>query len=78
MSGVIVNGVQYEKCNCCGEYVEFPKNLGTWMKDGRPYRDVCMRCTNNILFNGAAEFKDFILAPGWVETKIPEGERPDW
>ena len=46
MSGVIIDGVQWERCNGCGEYVEINSMHYEQPTESHKYgRDLCVECS---------------------------------
>jgi hypothetical protein len=68
VSGVIVDGQQWEHCNCCGKFVRFPQNLGyekpSEFNNNRS-RDICVKCVDTGIRAGDIDFDDIVPADEW-------------
>lgn len=70
MAGVITDGVQWEHCNGCGEYVRLT-NLG-WLKPTakQPHGlDLCVRCVDTLIRTRIAKFSEIKPAQSWRVTR---------
>lgn len=70
MSGVIVDGVQWEHCNECGKFVRL-ENLGFLKpdKNGNGSKDVCLTCVQKMLVRNQRLFSRIVPAASWTKTR---------
>lgn len=69
MSGVIIDGVQWERCNDCSEWVRYsPRcNLG-YLKPNAQHphgRDLCAKCVDAGIRFGKYDFDNIVPAETW-------------
>lgn len=68
MSGVVIDGVQWEHCAGCRDWVRI-ENLG-FLKPtkARPHQhaDLCVECVDTLIQTRVARFEDIIPARTWV------------
>lgn len=69
MSGVVIDGQQWEHCNTCNKFIRFPEDLGYVKPDAKFIygRMICLSCVNFELDQGLIEFEDVTPAPNWEE-----------
>lgn len=74
MSGVIIDGQQWEHCNVCAGWVKFPQNLG-YVKPSatRPGGlDICAKCVDAKIKSGDIHFDEVRPAPSWAVYEVVE------
>jgi len=71
MSGVVVDGQQWEHCNKCARFVRFPQDLGYEVPTEQYNcgRDLCVKCVDAGIRAGEIRFEDIVPAPSWLVTE---------
>ena len=76
MAGVIdENGIQWERCNCCGRFVRLEDDMGYEYPSAKhPYgRDLCVNCVDAGIRNGSIEFDTIRPASSWQTYEVENG-----
>lgn len=72
MSGVVIDGQQWEHCNACGEFRRFPQDLGHEKPSSVHLygRMLCVKCVDAGLRAGTIKFRQITPASSWKRVKV--------